>query len=123
MNVTTRAIIVSVLFLFIFASGYWLRRAGRPLNPGISAVHKLISLVAGITLLVTIYQRSRLVPLNATEWVAIVVAGLCFLALVATGGLLSSEEPRPVALLRVHQIVPFLTLLSSVATLFLVLES
>ena len=123
MNVTARAIIVAALFLFVFASGYWLSRTGRPLNAGISAVHKLISIAAGIALLVTIYQRSRIVPLNGTEWVAIVATGFFFLVLVATGGLLSSEQPRPVALLRVHQIVPFLTLLSSAATLFLVLGS
>jgi hypothetical protein len=87
----------------------------------ISTVHKLISLAAGIFLLVTIYQRSRLVPLSAIEWIAIVVTGLCFLGTVASGGFLSSDKPMPAALLRVHQIVPVLTLLSSAATLYLVL--
>jgi hypothetical protein len=121
MNPTVRAIIAGVFFLLIFLSGIWLSRSGRPLNVGISTVHKLISLAAGIFLLVTIYQRHRVIPLNTTEWIAIVVTGLCFLGTVASGGLLSSEAPRPVAVLRVHQIVPVLTLLSSAATMFLVL--
>jgi hypothetical protein len=110
-----------LFFLFVFLSGIWLSRTGRPLNVVISTIHKLVSLAAGIFLLVTIYQRSQVVPLNGIEWIAIVVTGLCFLAIVASGGLLSSEEPRPVAILRVHQIVPVLTVLSTGATLYLLL--
>jgi uncharacterized protein YneF (UPF0154 family) len=121
MSATTRAIIVAVCFLFVLLSGYWLSRKGRPLHAGISAAHKLISLATGILLLVTIYQRSRLVPLDGTEWIAIVVTGVCFLALVVTGGLLSTEQLKPVVVLRVHQIVPILTLLSSAATMVLIL--
>jgi hypothetical protein len=121
MNPTVRAIVAAVFFLLVFLSGIWLSRSGRPLNVGISTLHKLISLAAGIFLLVTIYQRSRVIPLNAIEWVAIVVTGLCFLGTVASGGFLSSEEPMPIAVHRVHQIVPVLTLLSSAATLYLVL--
>jgi hypothetical protein len=121
MNTSVRAIIAGVLFLLIFLSGIWLSRTGRPLNVGISTLHKLISLVAGIFMLVTIYQRSRVIPLNTIEWVAIVVTGLCFLGTVASGGFLSSEEPMPIAVHRIHQIVPVLTLLSSAATMFLVL--
>jgi hypothetical protein len=121
MDTTVRAIIAGLFFLFIFLSGIWLSRTGRPLNVAISTVHKLVSLAAGIFILVTIYQQSRVVPLSALEWIAIVVTGLCFLGTVASGGFLSSEKPAPVALLRVHRIVPVLTLLSSAATLYLVL--
>ncbi|MEJ2211642.1 MAG: hypothetical protein P8129_21760 [Anaerolineae bacterium] len=121
MNVTTRAIVAGLLFLFMFLSGLWLSRTGRPLNVGISTVHKLISLAGGIFLLVTIYQRNRVIPLNATEWIAIVVTGLCFVGTVASGGFLSSEEPMPVAVLRVHQVGPVLAALSSAVTLYLVL--
>jgi hypothetical protein len=121
MNIITRAIIAGLFFLFIFLSGIWLSRAGRPLNIAISTVHKLISLAAGIFLLVTIFQRNGVVPLNANEWIAIVVTGLCFLGTVASGGFLGSDKPMPVAVLRVHQILPVLTALSSAATLYLVL--
>ena len=99
MNVTARAIVAGLFFLFMFLSGIWLSRTGRPLNVGISTAHKLISLTGGIFLLVTIYQGSRVIPLNTTEWIAIVVTGLCFLGTVASGGFLSSEETMPVAVL------------------------
>ncbi len=121
MNTTVRTIVAGLFFLFIFLSGIWLSRTGRPLNVGISTIHKLISLAAGVFLLVTIHQRNRLVPLSATEWIAIVVTGLCFLGTVASGGLLSADKPMPVAVLRVHQIVPVLTVLSTGATLYLML--
>jgi hypothetical protein len=121
MNAVVRAIVAGMFFLFIFLSGIWLSRTGRPLNVGISTIHKLISLAAGIFLLVTINQRSKVVPLSATEWITIVVTGLCFLGTVASGGFLSSDKPMPVAVLRVHQIMPVLTLLSTGATLYLVL--
>jgi uncharacterized membrane protein YhiD involved in acid resistance len=117
---TLRAVIVGVAFLFIFLSGIWLSRSGRPLNVGISTIHKLIGLAAGVFLLVTIYQRSRAIPLSAKEWIAIVVAGLCFLGTVVSGAFLSSDEPMPVAVLRVHQIGPVLTVLSTSAMLYLV---
>ena len=121
MNAIVRAIVAGLFFLFIFLSGIRLSRSGRPLKVGISTVHKLISLAVGIFLLVTIYQRSQVVALSAIEWIAIVVTGLCFLGTVASGGFLSSDRPMPDAVLRVHQIMPILTVLSTAATLYLLL--
>ena len=60
-------------------------------------------------------------PLSGTEWLAIVISGLCFLGTIASGGFLSTDKPAPVALVRVHQAVPVLTLLSSAVTLYLLL--
>ena len=121
MSTTVRAIVVGLFFLFIFLSGIRLSRAGRPLNVGISTIHKLISLAAGVFLLVTIYQRNGAVPLSATEWTAIVVTGLCFAGTVASGGLLSSDKPMLSAVLRVHQGLPVLTMLATGVTLYLLL--
>ena len=121
MSTTVRAIVVGLFFLLIFLSGIRLSRAGRPLKVGISTIHKLISLAAGVFLLVTIYQRNGAVLLSATEWTAIVVTGLCFAGTVASGGLLSSDKPMPVAVLRVHQVLPVLTMLATGVTLYLLL--
>jgi uncharacterized membrane protein YhiD involved in acid resistance len=123
MNTAVIAIVAGLFFLLTFLSGFWLSRTGRPLHAGLSTAHKLISLAAGIFLLVTIYQRNRVVPLSGTDWMAIVVTGLCFLGTVASGGLLSTDKPAPVALLRVHQVVPVLTLISSAAMLYLLLSA
>ena len=121
MDPTVRAIVAGAFFLLIFLSGIRLSRLGRPLNVGMSTLHKLISLGAGIFLLVTVYQRNGVVPLSGTEWIAIAITGLCFAGMVASGGVLSSERSLPVVVLRVHQIVPVLTLLATGATLYLLL--
>jgi hypothetical protein len=121
MSTAARAIITGLSFAFIFLSGIWLSRTGRPLHVGLSTIHKLVSLGVGIFLLTVLHQRNRMVPLTTTEWIAIVVTGLCFLGNVVSGGLLSTDKPMPTAVLRVHQVVPVLTVLSSAATLTLVL--
>ncbi len=121
MSTTLRAIIAGTLFFFIFLSGLWLSRRGRPLHGGISALHKLISLAAGVFLGLTIHQINQVVPLDATEWLAVAVAGMLTAGTVASGGVLSFEKPAPVAVLRVHQIMPVLTALSCGVVLYLLL--
>jgi hypothetical protein len=121
MNPTTRAAIAVVLFVAIFISGIGLSRLGRPLNVRVSTLHKLISLGTGVLILVTIFQRAKVTPLNPAEWIAVVVTGLCFVATVASGGVLSGDKPMPVALLRVHQVAPVLATIGSAVTLYLVL--
>jgi hypothetical protein len=121
MSAAARVIAVGLFFLLTILSGIWVSRKGRPLRVGIATIHKLIALAGGVYLLVTVYQRGRQVPLGPPEWIAVVVTGLCFLAVVASGGFLSSDKPMPVAVLRVHQIVPALAALSTTATLYLLL--
>jgi hypothetical protein len=123
MSPTATVLLVGLFFLLMILSGLWLSRKGRPLHVGISTAHKLISLAAGVYLLVTVFQRNRLVPLGPTEWIAVAVTGLSFLAMVASGGVLSLDRPAPVAILRIHQVVPVLTALSIAATLYLLLGS
>ena len=123
MSATARAIVAGVFFLFIFLSGLWLSRSGRPLHAGISAIHKLISVAAGIFLIVSLYQLNRVVPLGATEWIAIVVTVLFFAGDVATGGVLSFEKPRPPVVLRLHQILPALTAVSTGVMLYLLVTT
>lgn len=121
MTIAARAIVAGLSFLFVFLSGIWLSKTGRPLNVGISTVHKLVSLAAGIFFLLTIIQRNRMVPLGSTEWIVILSSGLCTLGTVASGGFLSSNKPVPAAVLRLHQIMSVLTVLSAGATLYLLL--
>lgn len=121
MNAVIRAVIVGSLSLLMILSGVWLSRLGRPLNVGISTLHKLLGLGVGVYFLVTALQRNRMAPLTTGEWIAVVVTGLFFVAMAATGGLLASDKPVPVAVLRIHQILPALTVASTGVTLFLLL--
>jgi hypothetical protein len=110
------------LFLFIFISGFWLSKSGKPYNVIILTIHKLISLAAVAFLAITIYQINQVAKLNTIELTAGVITGLFFLDAIVSGGLLSTDKPMPVVILRMHQITPFLTVLSTAATLYLLLS-
>ena len=117
-----RVVSAGLFYLFIFLSGIWLSRSGKPYSVIILAIHKLISLAAGVFLVMAIYQINQAAKLSAVELIAVVVTGLFFLGTIVTGGLLSTGKPMPAAILRMHQITPFLTVLSTAATLYLLLS-
>jgi hypothetical protein len=85
-------------------------------------IHKLVALAAAVFIISAVRHVSQTMPLGASEWAATVVSGVLFLSLAATGGLLSVDKPMPTAVQRTHQIVPYLTVLSSATALFLLLR-
>jgi hypothetical protein len=117
-----RVVGAGLFFLFIFLSGFWLSNSGKPLNGIILTIHILISLAAVVFLVVIIYQINHVAKLGAIEWIASVVTGLFFLGTIITGGLLSTGKLMPTAILTMHQITPFLTVLSNAVTLYLLLS-
>jgi len=110
-----------LLFLFTFISGYWLSRSGKPFNGIVLTVHKLISLAAAGLLGFVIYQINQVAPLGTIELAAGVVTVSFFLDAVVSGGLLSIDKPMPAAILTMHRIAPYLTVLSAAVTLYLLL--
>ena len=110
-----------LLFLGIFVSGLWLSRLGKPFNVILLTVHKLVSVAAVVLLVLTVYRVTWDVALGATDWFAVALTGLFFLGTIATGGLLSADRPMPAAVLTLHRITPFLTVLTTAATLYLLL--
>jgi hypothetical protein len=121
---TTKLSVVGagLFFLFIFLSGFWLSNSGKPLNVIILTIHKLIGLAAGVFLVMTVYRIHQVAPLSPVEITAIVVTVLFFAGNVATGGLLSTDKTVPAVILKLHQITPFLTVLSTAVTLYLLLS-
>jgi len=113
--------IVVLLYLAIFVSGFWLSRLGRPFNVILLTVHKLVSLAALVLLAFTVYRVTWDVALGAIDWAVVALTGLFFLGTIATGGLLSVDRPMPAAVLTLHRITPFLTVLSTAAALYLLL--
>jgi len=110
------------LYLLVFASGFWLSRSGKPYNQIILTLHKLIALAGAILLAIVLYRASRVATLNAAELSAGVVTGLFILGLFVTGALLSIDKPMPAIVLRLHRITPYLAVLSTAVTLYLLLS-
>jgi len=123
-TIISRFVIAGVLFLFTLISGVWLSHSGKPLNMAIVTVHKLIALATVIVISVNIYHLYRALEFRTfIELVVIAVTGLLIIALFISGAFLSLGKSLPEAILRVHQVVPLLTLASSAMTIYLLVSS
>jgi hypothetical protein len=116
-----RMVSAGLFFLVIFLFGFWLSRSGKPYNQAVFTIHKLIALAAIVFLVTIIYKMHQAAPLGPAQMTAIGITALCFAATILTGGLLSIDKAMPAIVLRVHQITPYLTVLSTAATLYLLL--
>ena len=112
-------IVAGLVFVVIFASGYWLSCTGKPYSVIILTVHKLISLAAVVLLIIVMVQSNQVAALSAMELIAGVVTGLFLLGLMVTGGLLSIDKQMPAIVRKLHQIAPYLTVAAAAVTLYL----
>ncbi|MCJ7624462.1 MAG: hypothetical protein MUO76_13235, partial [Anaerolineaceae bacterium] len=103
----------ALFFLFIFLSGFWLSRTGKPYSIFISTIHKLIGVATGVFLGITVNRIYMKAPINSGGIISIVTTVIFFVALVATGGLLSAEKPMPGAVSTIHKLFPYLAVLST----------
>jgi len=119
-----------IFFLFIFLSGFWLSRSGKPYNGIIFNIHKLIGLATGIFLIATVYRTHQATPLSVDQITAIVVNTLLFFLTIVAGGLLSVaaegelknvNQTVRTAISVVHKISPYLVVLSTAVTLYLLI--
>jgi hypothetical protein len=126
----SKFVIIGAFFVVIFLFGFWVSRTGRPYNAALFNVHKLIALATGVYLIVTVVRAGKVSPLNGGEIAALVVTALFFVGLMVTGGLMSIDATGGLAkasqqvrdlLPRVHSVLPYLAVLSTAASLFLML--
>jgi hypothetical protein len=103
MNAASRFAVPGIVFLLTLASGLWLSRTGRPLNSAIFTVHKLIALVAVITVAAKGYNELKLAGPHAVFSALLVLAALCVVALFATGALMSMNKLAQATLQNVHK--------------------
>ncbi len=98
-----------VLAILIFASGFWVSRAGKPYPALNFNVHKLIALAAAVLLGIVISKANKAAPLDSNQWLGVVVAGVCVLVTIITGGLASIARPMPAILVTLHKVFPYLS--------------
>jgi hypothetical protein len=111
-----------LFFLLILPSGFWLSYAGKPYSLTLFNAHKLIGFGLFLFLIINIYRVNRVAPLNALELTACLIAGLFFLATIVTGGLVSISKATPGSVSLFHKLLPYLTVLSTIVSLYLVLR-
>lgn len=116
---TTILTITFLLFMFMFISGYWLSRSGKPYSSLKITLHKLIGLGTGIFLVYYVVSLFQVDQLNTAGIIAVSVTILLFLGLVASGGWLSTEISLPAELSVVHKLFPYLAFASSTLSVFI----
>lgn len=112
-------LIAGLLFLIIYLAGFRLSRKGKPYNPLLFNLHKLVGLAAGVYLGVVVYRVHQSAPLDMRQGSLVVVTALSFVATVVTGGLVSIDKPLPAAVTRLHRLFPHVTTLVTGVFLFL----
>ncbi len=117
-----RFVNIGLFFLLIFASGYWLHHSGKPYGAILFNAHKLIGFGLFVLLVVRIYQLNLTTPLSGLEWITCVVAALSFIATIVFGGLISIDKTMPAFVSLAHKVLPYLTLLSTAFSLYLLLR-
>ena len=107
-----------VAFLLIFASGFLMSSAGYPPDTLIFTVHKLVGVALLAFLAVTGYRKQRSGNMNALELTITALAFVSFVATIVAGGLLSIESTRSALAQSLHQILPFLTVPLTIASIY-----
>jgi hypothetical protein len=108
-----------LFFIFVFLSGFWLSRTGRPYSVLIITLHKLIGLAMGIYLGLTVYRVHKATPLSPVQITAGTVTVLFFVVNVTTGSLLSTNKPMSEAVSIINKFFPYLTVISTGVMIYL----
>jgi hypothetical protein len=103
------SLLAAIFLILSIFSGIWLTRIGRPLNVVIMTIHKLIALAAVVLTVVALYRAYGATGINPVDWITILVTGILFLALFASGAILSGGKVVRGALVVTHKIFPYLT--------------
>jgi hypothetical protein len=119
----SKLIVTGLLLLFTLLSGVWLSHSGRPYNTMIFTFHKLIALGVVIFTAVTVHQLRTNVDIQMFTIGAIVVTGLLFFSLFASGALLSIGKPDHGVILMIHRVAPLLAVIATAATMVLLVSS
>jgi len=123
-TMTTKLIATGVLGGLTLISGVLVTKAGRPLNAVLFNLHKMIAVTAVALIIISVVQLYKAGEAKAIiELGMIILTGILFAALVATGGMLSFEREWPDVVLKVHQILPLLSLAVSVVCAILLIRS
>jgi Zn-dependent protease len=91
---------------------------------GLVTIHKLIAAAAAVFLVLAFRQFLKAGhAATALEISLAVISAVLFVALIATGALLTREDLQlPRIVLKIHQVAPLLALVSSAATFFLMIQ-
>jgi hypothetical protein len=113
-----KLILAAIFFIFLFVTGFWVSKSGKPVNLIKMNIHKFIALGAVVFVGITFFRILPRSNWGTLEVVAVAASGIFAVAAIVTGGLSSLARPLPAAT-AIHKVTPYLALLSTAATLYL----
>lgn len=120
----TKLISAGVLGIITLITGVLLSNAGRPLNAVLFNLHKIISVATVVLIIVFVIQLYKAGETKTMlEIGMIILTILFFVALVATGGMLSFEREWPAIVLKIHQVLPLVSLAFSAISSYMLIRS
>jgi hypothetical protein len=121
MDTISKFPLLIVLFLLTVAFGFWLSKVGKPYNGTLFNVHKLIALGAVVFAVIQISKTG--IAGSPILVVALILAGLCVVALFASGALMSIGKLSYALTLTIHRIVPVVLVIAAGTVIYLLIAS
>lgn len=119
MDTLTKFTLPGIALLLTLVFGIWLSSSGKPYNSILFNIHKLIALGAVIVTIIQLAQVLRGADSLALIIALLAVAGLCAIALFASGALMSMEKMDYRLTLTIHQIAPVVMIIAMVLVVYL----
>jgi hypothetical protein len=102
----------AIVFILTLLFGFWLSRRGKPYNGILFNTHKLIALGTVILLSMKIYDTFRNMEVQILLIILLIVAGLCMVALFASGAFLSIGNMNYRVMKTIHNVAPVLLVIA-----------
>ena len=104
METITRFIIPGIALLLTLAFGVWVSNTGKPYNGILFNIHKLIALGTVVLAIIQLTQTLKGTDSLVLIIILLVLAGVCVVALFATGALMSMDKLDYTLMLVIHRV-------------------
>lgn len=121
MSTTVKIIGIVLFYLFTIGTGIIIHKTGRPFNPLLSALHKLIALAVVVGTILIIRSAFITSDPSGVAIVFLVISLILLVSLFVTGALLSGENEMPFVLL-LHDIATYSSPVAMAVTFFLMFK-
>ena len=102
-----RILAIGGLFVLIILLGYGLKFTGKPYNPVLFNVHKLIAVITTVWLILIARSVHLGAGIDQAGWILIGLGAFFLLTAIVTGGLLSVEHSMQSWVGITHHLLPY----------------
>ena len=99
-----KIVVVVLIAIVVFISGYWLNKLGKPYNTIVLTAHKLISFGISVYIVIMCYQLNKTETFASIEYGLFISMLIVFISAIASGGFLSSNNQIPSFVQIIHRV-------------------